>query len=425
MAADKAWYKLDNAAKIYPPAETSSWMAMFRLSVTLTEEIDVPLLRQALGHALQRFPTFSCRLRRGLFWYYLEHIDGVPPITEDVRNPMAPLKLRENGSFLFRVRCYNKRIALEFFHVLTDGAGGMTFLLSLVAEYLRLRYGLPVEEGGYIRSCAGRPDPEEWQDSFLKYARTETARRAEPPAYQPAGTVVPLQQLLLVSGTADAERLRAAAAGYGVSVGVLLTAVALQALLRVQREDGRQRRRAVKLSVPVNLRRFYPTRTLRNFSSYVNVGIDGRYGDYTFEEILTQVRGYMMQMMTEKQLNARFSDNVLMEKKLIVRMLPLCLKAPVLRIAYMVEGDRYMTSTLSNLGLVELPAVMRPYVDRMAFLLGPPSSRRSVCACVTYRDKAVITFSRTITESKFEQYFFTSLVRMGVPVYIESNGRIE
>ena len=34
------WLRLDNAAKIYPAARSRKWMALFRVSITLTEPVD-------------------------------------------------------------------------------------------------------------------------------------------------------------------------------------------------------------------------------------------------------------------------------------------------------------------------------------------------------------------------------------------------
>ena len=42
-----AWFKLDNAAKIYPPTRNAKWNAMFRVSMVLDHEIDPALLQQA------------------------------------------------------------------------------------------------------------------------------------------------------------------------------------------------------------------------------------------------------------------------------------------------------------------------------------------------------------------------------------------
>ena len=37
---EKNWFKLDNAAKIFPGQNSRSWSNVFRLSVELKEEVD-------------------------------------------------------------------------------------------------------------------------------------------------------------------------------------------------------------------------------------------------------------------------------------------------------------------------------------------------------------------------------------------------
>lgn len=419
------WFRLDNAAKIYPPAQTKHWMAMFRLSATLAEQVDVQILEQALYSTLQRFPSFACRLRSGLFWYYFEHIDGIPPIEKDVRNPMAHIRMKENKHFMFRVRYYENRIAVEYFHALTDGTGGLTFLLSLVREYLRIRYDANIPTGRFLLDTEDLPTADEYEDSFLKFARKETISRAEEAAYHPCGTALPLHQVLLTSGTVPTDRLIELAKSYHVSVGVFLTAVLIQSIAQKQKTESTKakRRLPIKVSVPVNLRRFYPTNTLRNFALYVNPGIQSRLGEHSFEEILVQVKSLMDAQITEKQLNGRFSENVATERNLLIRLAPLFIKKPLLRFFRYWQGDRYISTTLSNLGNVDLPEEMSTYVKRLDFLLGQSSDQRTVCACISYGNQTVLNFSRTFAEPDIERGFFTALVRMGIPVKIESNGR--
>ena len=123
--APPEWFKLDNAAKIYPAAKSRNWTALFRLSATLTEPVDPAILHEAQKSTLKRFPSFALKLRRGMFWYYLERMEGEPALQQDVANPCVRMDLRENRGFMFRVRYHENRIAVEIFHVLTDGTGGL------------------------------------------------------------------------------------------------------------------------------------------------------------------------------------------------------------------------------------------------------------------------------------------------------------
>lgn len=77
---DKEWFKLDNAAKIYPAARSSRWNAVFRMSVVLKEEVDPELLQQALDDVIDRFPTYRMTLKKGFFWYYFQFLDHKPKI---------------------------------------------------------------------------------------------------------------------------------------------------------------------------------------------------------------------------------------------------------------------------------------------------------------------------------------------------------
>ena len=72
MNENAKWYRLDNAAKLYPSIKTSRWSSVYRLSVSLTEPIDKALLERAADIALKRTRAFSLSIKRGLFWFYFE-----------------------------------------------------------------------------------------------------------------------------------------------------------------------------------------------------------------------------------------------------------------------------------------------------------------------------------------------------------------
>ena len=45
---DKEWFKLDNAAKIYPAARSSRWNAVFRMAVVMKEEVRPDIDRKSV-----------------------------------------------------------------------------------------------------------------------------------------------------------------------------------------------------------------------------------------------------------------------------------------------------------------------------------------------------------------------------------------
>lgn len=424
-SAHKRWMKLDNAAKIYPAAMRRGWKALFRLSATLTEPVDPLMLLEAQRSTLARFPGFALKLKRGVFWYYLEHNEGGPAVGPDGAYPCAPMSFKENGGFMFRVRYHGRRIAVEIFHALTDGSGGLCFLKTLVAEYLRIRYGARIPRDNEILDCAQPPSPNETEDAYLKYARNFGRSRREPDAYYLKGTRESDDFVHIVTGMIPVDEVLARAREKQVSLTEYLTAALIMAIDKIQRQRVRREKRfrPVKVCVPINLRSFYPTNTMRNFASYVNPGIDPRYGVYSFDEVLSAVHHYMRAEVTEKLLNAKISTNVRTEQYKALRLTPLFIKNIAMKLTFYRVGDRKSTTSISNLGAVRLPEAMNRYVERMDFILGPLSRNKVVCGALSYNGMLALNFTRTIKESVLEREFFCYLVKLGIPVKIESNDR--
>lgn len=423
MSERSQWLQLDNAAKIYPAAMRRNWTAMFRVSAELTEAVDPYMLAQAQQRLLKRVPSIAVRLKRGLFWYYMEHIPTQPAVQRDVSNPCVRIDMKHNMGFMFRVRYYDNRIALEIFHALADGSAGLTILKTLVAEYLRIRYGasIPAEQG--VLDCADAPKSDEMEDAYRRFARSVSRTRSESNAFYLRGTDLARDDIRITTAMIPSEELLSRARALHVSLTEYLTAVLILAADGLQRGSGvrEKRQKPVKVCVPVNLRAFYKTRTLRNFASYINPGIDPRLGAYTLEEVCAIVHHTMGLEATEKNLNAKFTTNILDEKNRFLRITPLAIKNVVMRAIFQMQGDRQSTTSLSNLGVVRLPDEMSRYVTRMDFILGPLWRNRVVFACLTYQGQCYINCTRCIKETMLERAFFTSLVKLGVHVRVESN----
>ena len=414
--------RLDNAALIYPPAVKKKYAMMFRLTLTFKKEIDKEVLAKALENTLERLPSFAYRLRRGLFWYYLEKIDGIPPILDDVKNPMRTINFKDNNYFMFRVRVYENRLALEFFHALTDGTGGVTLLLTLAREYLRLKYKANIPYTDKILDLSVKPSKEEIEDSFKKYVGDVGAVEKEEVAYHLKGEQLPSHMLNIITGKMSIKALKKLSKKYDCTITVLLTSIMFLAFQEIQKNNNDSKKNPIKISSPVNLRRFFESVTLRNFSSYVNPKIDTKLGEYTLEEIIYEVKNQLDLMVTEKKLRSKFTGNVNMEKKFIIRIMPTFIKKQALSISDYLMGDRYYTTTFSNYGLINIPKEMQEYVTDMGFMIGRSRNKHGAVACISCMDNLYITFTSRIKESEFERLFFTKLVQEGIEVYIESNG---
>ena len=79
MGSDN-WYRIDNVAKVFLATAGKRDTRSFRLSCTLKEEIDPKLLQEAVISAIEDRPQVQVRIRRGLFWHYLEDTDLLPVV---------------------------------------------------------------------------------------------------------------------------------------------------------------------------------------------------------------------------------------------------------------------------------------------------------------------------------------------------------
>ena len=109
------WLKLDNAATIYPSTLSKKYAAMFRLTITLNDKVDENILEEALNNIIDRFPTFRFKLKQGLFWCYFKRIKNKVLVENDYNNPMLRINFKNSNNYMFRVRYYENRIAVEFF----------------------------------------------------------------------------------------------------------------------------------------------------------------------------------------------------------------------------------------------------------------------------------------------------------------------
>ena len=419
------WMRLDNAAKIYPAAKRRNWNNFFRISATLTEPIDTGVLASALDVTARRFPSIAVRLRRGVFWYYLEEIPKTPSIQPEKSCPLAHAPFHEVRQCAFRVLVYKNRVAVEFFHALTDGTGALVFVKTLLAEYLSEKYGLSVPAEKGVLGRLEEPSPEELEDSFARYAGDVTASRAESTAYHLSGTPERDGYKNLVTMIIPAEKLRACAKEHGVSVTELLCAAMMQAIgeLQAEKVPNVRHRKPVKVLIPVNLRNLFPSRSLRNFASYITPEIDPRMGDCSFSELCSLVHHKMGLENNRRTMRAKFAANVASERSPILRVMPLFIKNIAMKAVFDAVGECKSCLCLSNLGRVELPEVMVPYVQRMDFIIGVQARAPHDCGVVTWGDTVYINCIRSIQEPELEYRFYRVLHRLGLPVKVESNQR--
>ena len=417
------WVKLDNAAKIYPAARRMNWSNLFRQSVTLSEEVDIPVLQEALEVVVKRFPSIAARLRKGAFWYYLQQVASAPKIREEYSYPLVYMDKEEMRRCAFRVIVYHNRIAVEFFHALTDGSGALIFLKNLVAEYLERKHGIaiPCEQG--ILDRRESPKAEELEDCFPRFAGPVAASRKDTNAWHMYGTPQADGFLHLTCMQIPIKETLTAAHSYNTTLTVFMSAVMMQALLNLQAEKTPPARckQRIKLLIPINLRNLFPCNTLRNFAMYTIPELDPRLGEYSFEEICRIIQHKMGMEFTRKHMGQVIATNVKDERNPLLRLIPLPIKNAVMKAVFDSVGEKKSCLSFSNLGRITVPEVMKPYIQRFDFILGVQAAAPYNCGMLSFGDTAYINFIRNIREPELERHFFAVLQQMGIPVTVESN----
>lgn len=414
------WLRLDNAAKIFPGQNSNSWSNIYRIAVKLKQDVDRDVLQKALEATLNRIPTFNVRIRRGAFWYYFERNPNSMQVLHDIKNPCYRIKFKENGGFLFRVYYHADRIAVDVYHALCDGYGAAVFISTLVGEYLRLQ-GKEVEHNDFVLDVNEKPKQEEIEDAYLRYADSKVKyNRRDKFVYHAVGTKVPKHMNNFVVGTMSFKEIHCVAKSYGVTVTEFFAALLLDIHYRKQlRENIKQKE--VSVQIPVNLRKAFPSKTLRNFVLCLRVKIDPNLGDYTFEELLRTVSLQLRLANDPKLTNSMMTQNLKLERNPVTKYLPLPIKNLGVAVSFLITGEQTTSTLLSNVGPIPLPESMMEHVDKFMLFTGPGKLNGARCGVISLGDKLCFSFSNCYEESDIEREFFTRLVKMGVHVKIESN----
>ena len=407
-----SWFRLDNAGSIYPSAIQKAWNFVYRISANMKEKIKPDVLQAALDDIMPRFPSFNVRLRHGFFWNYFEPNFNALKIEKETTFPCKPFDLTDAESFLIRVLYSEYDIILEVFHSISDGRGSMFFFNSLIARYIE-RLGAKISEYVGCSSYLDIHSDEEMEDSFFVKATNEKLKRPkEKPAYKIKGNVMPAGMVNSVIGEMSVQKVKS----FGTNLSTFLASVIGYCIYKKCKNE----KKAPRISVPVDLRPRFESKTLRNFSSYKNIEVSGE--NLTFEQVIDIFKSEFAQM-DNKFFQANINSNVNLQKNFFIKILPLFIKNIALKTSFNYLGENYQTLAFSNIGKVDVPKEFDDYVDTYCVNLGRSMHNAKSIGVVSYKDTLSMCISSKLYETETERDIFRMLVKLGVPVKIYSNRR--
>jgi NRPS condensation-like uncharacterized protein len=415
----KNWYKLDNAAKLFSNVAGRKNSSVFRIAVVMREEIDGSVLQKAVDHIYGRFPMFFTRMRSGVFWNYMDELEpGFKVVKENVY-PCGAIDAKNNGGYMLKILYYHKRISFEVFHSLTDGSGAVEFVKTLVYYYLCFM-GKVISPENKLLLAEDGVGLYESEDSYSKYCEGlpgKTEKNKD--SYKIIGTSFGLYGNNITTGIMSAHALNMLTKAHGTTITPYLVAVLIQSIYQSRIKSGKNK--SIVVAIPVNLRKLFPSKTLRNFSCVVNLGYNPMKG-MDLADVIRDLTA-QLKVKTEKQyLQRNISNNVRYEQNIAVKFAPLFVKRVFIRVGFDMFGERKKTITFSNVGNIIIPSDMSPHIKYFEANIYPTKKRPINCAVCSVDDKLAISFSRTIIEPDIIRCFFSFITNeAGLDVALYSN----
>ena len=412
------WAKLDNAAKIFPPTSNHQDTKVFRCACRLKEDIKPEFLQQAVDMAIIDFPLYKSVIRKGLFWYYFEQSSIMPIVKKEEKSPCSVLYRENEKNLLFEVTYYNNRINLEVYHALTDAVGAVNFLKHIIYIYMKfIKPGLSIFElEEPIKTASLKID-----DGFAKnYSNSKGKKNPSlGNAYKVRNKQIEGQVLKVINGVASTNEILKVAHNYNATISVYLTALLIYSIGKSM--PDKEKKRLVVISVPVNLRPYFKSTSMRNFFSVIhvpyNIDKEGRLlDDDDLKKIIQYVKEFFNKELKTEKFQLRLNRLVSIEHNYLTRIVPLPLKKPILKIAHSMI-NKEVTSSLSNVGKIHVEKELEEYIE--GFDMCVSTREVQICIC-SFLDEISISFTSPFIVSSIEKHFFRELTSRGVEVKIST-----
>jgi NRPS condensation-like uncharacterized protein len=421
MNRSTQWFKIDNAGKLFPIITEQMRSSYFRMSAILKDTIDPVHLQHASEKTLLRFPNFNTRLKRGFFWNYLEIQTKPFKVLPDPNTYGANARPYDRRKHLIEIYYHRNRISIEIFHAITDGRGGMEFLKTLTLSYLREK-GFPVDAEGVMFDANDQVTHAELEDSFAtKVTKGKSTWLPTAKAYHLKGTYFERNGHYLTHLHLDTQSLIQLARDKQTTVTGLFATILILGLIQKQEIERPRKRKPIILSIPVDMRKYIPSKTMKNFVMTINIG-KVFSPTSTFQEILNEVNHQLKHGQQLDVLAPQIRSNLKAERMLVLRFIPLFIKRWIIKSVFNRIGEPALSLTMSNLGKIDMPTSTKPFIDRFEFMICSTPILPINLGIASFENQLILTFSRIIDDRTLIAYFVNYLVNeFKVPVFASGN----
>ncbi len=401
-------FAIDNSSILYLALIRKDHTNIFRFTLTMSEEIQPELLQKAVDLVYHRFPSIFAGFRPGFFQYTQVQADH-PPQAKPDPGCLITMTREEIAQCAYRVYYRDTQIIVESFHALSDGYGIAASFSTLAAEYLKLRYGIQIPAGYPVMDCEHTATEDELEDSYLTYSNGKPLHMPSRYSYQlpekedSHDTIHETPMVFPVSDVLNAARR------HGVSMTALLSAVMASSVMEVQQTHPGKKLRPVRIMVPIDLRRIFPSSTLRNFILYALPTMEPQERALSIRELANKFSKQIKAHLEKDNLAGIIAYNVRTQNSPFFRVIPSGMKCALMRLAYRFFGESNSSITFTNLGNIALPAEMIPYVKSITLTMTPRARSPYNCGMLTYNGQFFINICRFPEHSNLEPIFAKKL----------------
>ena len=179
----------------------------------------------------------------------------------------------------------------------------------------------------------------------------------------------------------------------------------------------KEKKKPISITVPIDLRKYFKSKTVRNFFNVTNITYKFTKSNTTLEEIVEEVNKKLKESLTKESISANMTNLIRLEHFFIIRLVPLFIKNKVMKYTYKLTRKK-QTMGLSNVGKITLPLSCRSYIDK--FIVMNSTDVLELCI-ISYEDEISMSFSSHFINSELEKNFFRLLKEYNLNITIYSN----
>ena len=253
------------------------------------------------------------------------------------------------------------------------------------------------------------------------YDKKSRGGRGGKKAYTLKGKKLPLGAIGVIHVNINLEELKNKAKEKGATITQYLTAVLVYSIYN-SKYKKQNNKKPIKVCVPVDLRKYFKSETVSNFFSYITVTTDTQLKMLqNFDGILKFVKSEFERLLTREEISKTMSANVKLGNNPIIKIIPLFLKLPIVKLSYL-EIRKYTTTTFSNIGRIGIIGEYQKYIDKFLMLIAPETVEKIKCSSCSFENILVFTFTSILQDTDVEKTFCQKLKEEGIDILIEGNG---